>query len=133
MSLGFVRRQSMRSAVIVVALLSATAARAACTIPSSACYPWRIESNEKETVLLEIVPNNAQTSAIYRVCLCPPAKKVSLIFDFEGKRVDLGSVEPKGGSAICRDFRIATARKSQLLLTRPSGADGAIEGCYVTH
>jgi hypothetical protein len=125
-------RQLTRLIVMTAAVLVTTAAYAACTIPSSACYPWRIEANEKETVLLEIVPNNAQTGAIYRVCLCPPAKKASLIFDFEGKRVELGSVEPKGGSAICRDFRIATARKSQLLLTRPSGADGIIEGCYVT-
>ena len=105
---------------------------AACTIPSSACYPWRIEAAENSTVLLEIVPNNASTGVIYRVCLCPPAKSVSVMFDFEVKRVEIGNVSTKSGSAICRDFRIATARKSRLTLSRPDGTDGAIEGCYVT-
>lgn len=110
----------------------APSAARACTIESSACYPWRIEANEKSTTLLEIVPNNAPTSVIYRVCLCPPAKKVSLIFDFQSKQVAIGSVEAKSGSPICRDFRIATARKSRLLLSRPDDTAGVVDGCYVT-
>jgi hypothetical protein len=107
-------------------------AAAACTIESSACYPWRIEASEQATTLLEIVPNNAPTGVIYRVCLCPPAAKVDLVFDFSSRQVTVGSVETKSGSTICRDFRIATARKSRLVLARPKGAAGAIDGCYVT-
>jgi hypothetical protein len=126
---------SMRLAwPILAGLLSAAAfsvpgAYAACSIPATSCYPFRIEADDKETVLLEVVPNNVQTAATYRVCLCPPAKKVGLVFDFEGKRVDIGSVEAKSSSAICRDFRIATARKSRLLVTRAQ-TEGPIEGCY---
>lgn len=127
----------VRSVVVAVTLLlmalSPTALQAkACTIESSACYPWRIETLEKSTTLLEIVPNNARTGVIYRVCLCPPAEKVDLIFDFQSSRVKIGTVETKSGSTICRDFRIATARKSRLLLNRPEGAKGVINGCYVT-
>jgi len=119
--------------VALVAVLAGFAAPAnACTVESSACYPWRIEAQEKSTVLLEIVPNNAATSVVYRVCLCPPAEKVALVFDFQTNQVDIGSVETKANSTICRDFRVATTRKSRLLLARPQGADGALVGCYTT-
>lgn len=115
-----------------VASASTASQASACTIESSACYPWRIEASETSTTLLEIVPNNSRTGITYRVCLCPPAKKVDLVFDFQTKRVTIGAVATKSGSTICRDFRIATARKSRLRLSRPEGTSGVINGCYVT-
>ncbi|MGI9478374.1 MAG: hypothetical protein ACR2PI_16860 [Hyphomicrobiaceae bacterium] len=118
--------------MLLTMLLPTVTLASACTIESSACYPWRIEAPEKSTTLLEIVPNNAPTGVIYRVCICPPAKQVDLIFDFQSRRVTIGSIETKSGSTICRDFRIATARKSRLVLSRPKGASGVISGCYVT-
>lgn len=122
--------------VALAALLASFAvgsAQAGCAISSSACYPWRIEAGQEDTVLLEIVPNNVSTIALYRLCLCPPAKAVSLVFDFEGKQVTLGTVDIQGGETICRDYRIATARKSRLLLKRQGGNDPAVvEGCYTT-
>lgn len=127
----------MRSRKASLALAFALAipsapALAACTIPSSPCYPWRIESGESESLILEIVPNNAQTFALYRVCLCPPGKGISLVFDFEGKQVTLGTLELGSGEPVCRDWRLATARKSRLLVKR-TGADGSkLEGCYTT-
>ena len=120
------------AAALLAMSMPISALATACTIESSACYPWRIEGPEKSTTLLEIVPNNAPTGIIYRVCLCPPAKQVDLIFDFQSRRVTIGTVETKSGTTICRDFRIATARKSRLLLSRPEGATGVINGCYVT-
>lgn len=126
-------RATAAAAVVVSVLVSAAPSTArACTIQSSACYPWRIEANEKSTTLLEIVPNNAPTNVIYRVCLCPPAKKVALIFDFESKQVQIGQIEAKSGAPVCRDFRIGTARKSRLLLSRPEGFSGVVNGCYAT-
>ncbi len=118
--------------LVMFAAFGVTSAAAACTIPSSACYPWRIDPSESSTVLLEIVPNNTATNVIYRVCLCPPADKVVLEFDFGSKKVALGSVAVKSETSICRDFRIGTARKSRVLLSRPDGFKGAIEGCYAT-
>lgn len=125
---------ALRSLALALGLLTMAVgpAAAACRIDSSPCYPWRIEAGQSETVLLEIVPNNAPTFALYRICLCPPAKDVALVFDFEGKRVELGSVTTGSGGAICRDYRLATARKSRLLLKRAK-ADGVVmEGCYTT-
>ncbi|MEZ5854661.1 MAG: hypothetical protein R3D67_07900 [Hyphomicrobiaceae bacterium] len=125
---------TVRSLALTALFVATTAAPAmgACRIESSPCYPWRIEAGKRETLLLEIVPNNAPTYALYRICLCPPAKEVSLVFDFEGKRVELGALATESDGAICRDYRLATARKSRLLLRR-SKADGAVmEGCYTT-
>lgn len=103
---------------------------AACAIPESPCYPWRIDEAAADTTLLEIIPNNAVTDAIYRVCVCAPAKGVSVVFDYGGNRVGLGRVEAAGQSTICRDFRIQTSRKSRLLLRRQDGTRDTIEGCY---
>ncbi len=122
-----------RLAVGAIALGSmATAAEAACTIQSSPCYPWRIEAGANDTVLLEIVPSNVPTPALYRVCVCAPAKSVSLIFDFEDRKVPIGKVELGSGATVCRDYRIQTARKSRLLLSRAPGEAGVVEGCYTT-
>lgn len=118
-------------ATMLISLASASA-QAACTIPSSPCYPWRIEDGKPDTVMLEIVPNNVPTAALYRVCLCPPTKGVSLIFDFEGRQVPIGDVEIGSGETVCRDYRIQTARKSRLLLKRTNNESGRIEGCYTT-
>lgn len=113
-------------------LLAAPAADAACEIKDSPCYPWRIEAGANDTVLLEVIPNNAITSSTYRVCLCQPTKSVSLVFDFKERIVELGNVPDATNGAVCRDFRIQTARSSRLLLKRPAGTSGAVEGCYST-
>ncbi len=119
-------------AVLAIGGTTAGSAQTACQIKDSPCYPWRIEAGAAETVLLEIVPNNAVTSSTYRVCLCPPTGSVSLVFDFKERVVDLGSVPDAKNGPVCRDFRIQTARSSRLLLRRPSGTKGAVEGCYAT-
>lgn len=130
--------RSVLSILAVGAALPAIAGGAAaqsssrCEIKDSPCYPWRIEAGAGETVLLEIIPNNAVTSSTYRVCLCPPTKSVSIVFDFKDRVVDLGSVPDATNGAVCRDFRIQTARSSRLLLKRPAGSSGAVEGCYST-
>lgn len=115
-------------------LLSAptASAQATCQIKDSPCYPWRIEADAPDTVLLEIVPNNAVTSSTYRVCLCPPTGSVSLVFDFKERVVALGSVPDAKNGPVCRDFRIQTARSSRLLLRRTEGSKGTVEGCYAT-
>lgn len=107
-------------------------ARAACVIPNSACYPWRIKQGAQETELLKVIPNNAVTSAVYRVCLCPPNKSVSLVFDFYQKKVTVGAVEVDGDDPICRDFRIETSRRSRLLVRRAEGTQQAVQGCYTS-
>ena len=86
--------------------LGPAAAQKSSRIPmltDSPCYPWRIEAGANSTVLLDIIPNNAITTTTYRVCLCPPTKGISVIFDFKERVVDLGQVgsrgaTPKGGS-----------------------------------
>ncbi len=130
---------AMTGALVLGGIATTGAAQAACTIASSPCYPWRIEAGQGETVLLEIVPNNVSTAALYRVCLCPPTESVSLVFDFEGRQVPIGTVATSTGETICRDYRLQTARKSRLLLKRTeagAGAGGAkggvVEGCYTT-
>ncbi len=120
------------AAAITLALATPATAQGRCQIPDSPCYPWRIEAGAGETVLLEIVPNNAITSSTYRVCLCPPTRSVSLVFDFRERVVELGSVPDATAGPVCRDFRIQTARSSRLLLKRPTGSTGAVEGCYAT-
>lgn len=113
--------------------LASAAAIAACTIPSSPCFPWRIEAGKNEAVLLEIVPSNAVTSALYRICLCPPSSGVSLMFDFDGTQVQLGSLDIEKGETLCRDWRLQTARKSRLMLKRiGSDQSSKVEGCYTT-
>lgn len=121
-------------ATLTFAALQALAspALAQCRIPDSPCYPWRIEAGAAETVLLEIVPSNVPTAALYRVCVCPPAKGVALVFDFEGKQVPIGAVETGSGETLCRDYRLQTARKSRLLLKRTTDASDKVEGCYTT-
>ncbi|MGI9385669.1 MAG: hypothetical protein ACR2PO_21170 [Methyloligellaceae bacterium] len=106
--------------------------QAACVIPNSACYPWRIKEGAQDTELLKVIPNNAVTSAVYRVCLCPPNKSVSLVFDFYEKNVTVGAVEVDGDDPICRDFRIETSRRSRLLLRRAEGTEQAVDGCYTS-
>lgn len=107
-------------------------AQGTCVIRDSPCYPWRIDEGSSETVLLEIIPNNSITQATYRVCLCPPTKGVSLIFDFKERTVPLGNVPGASAGPICRDFKIQTARSSRLLLKR-EGTSGPVEGCYSTY
>ncbi|MBS0242726.1 MAG: hypothetical protein JSS20_11160 [Proteobacteria bacterium] len=113
--------------------VATASAIAACTIPSSPCFPWRIEAGQNEAVILEIVPNNAVTSALYRICLCPPSSGVSLMFDFDGRQVELGTLDIAKGETLCRDWRLQTARKSRLMLKRV-GSDNSskVEGCYTT-
>ncbi len=119
-------------APLLLLLAPAAAAQASCQIKDSPCYPWRIEAGAPETVLLEIVPNNAVTSSTYRVCICPPTGSVSLVFDFKERVVPLGNVPDAKNGPVCRDFRIQTARSSRLMLRRPDGSKGPIEGCYAT-
>ncbi len=126
-------------AIIAAASVAATfaanevAAAAGCQIKDSPCYPWRIEAGEAETSLLEVVPNNAITGATFRVCVCPPTKGVSMVFDFKDSRRTIGAVPDATEGPACRDFRIQTARASRLLVRRGAGASGAVEGCYVTY
>lgn len=121
------------AAAIIAQMAASTAARAECTITWSACYPWRIEAGQNETTLLEIIPNNAITAATYRVCVCPPSKNVSLMFDFKERVVQLGSVASSASQPTCRDYRIQTARSSRLFMKRGEGSGTeVIEGCYVT-
>ena len=119
-------------ATVIILLTDQTAAQSVCEIKDSPCYPWRIETGQSETVLLEIVPNNAITTSTYRVCLCPPTRSVSLVFDFKERVVNLGSVPDATKGAVCRDFRIQTARSSRLLIRRPEGSTGDVQGCYAT-
>jgi len=129
------------AAVAVVLCCSATPASAACAIPDSPCYPWSIPDGEDETVLLEIIPNNTVTGAVYRVCLCPPTNGVSIVFDFKEGQRTLGTLSRRSATAICRDYRFQTARSSTLKIRRSDpdkepdkGADkGLIEGCYMTY
>ena len=108
-------------------------AQSRCEIKDSPCYPWRIEAGAAETVLLEVIPNNTITSSTYRVCLCPPTKGVSLVFDFKERVLNLGSVPEAVNGPVCRDFRIQTARSSRLLLRRSEASSSvAVEGCYAT-
>jgi hypothetical protein len=122
-------------AVFAVVLLAVAApARAACGIPASPCYPWAIDEGAEETVLLEIIPNNTITGAVYRVCLCPPTKGVSIVFDFKEGTRTLGTLTRGTGSAMCRDYRFETARSSTLKVRRSDTADkGLVEGCYMTY
>lgn len=114
------------------ALVSAGSA-AACTIPNSACYPWRIPPDRKQTAILNVVPNNALTGAIYRICLCPPEKAVEVVFSFGGSDIVIGRTVVGNDGPICRDYRIETSRQSRLVLRRPPDTEGqAIEGCYTT-
>ena len=121
------------TSAVMLALLASAPASAACLIPASPCYPWAIAASEDETVLLEIIPNNTITGAVYRVCLCPPAKAVSIVFDFkEGTRV-LGTVTRSTDSAMCRDYRFETARSSTLKVRRADQDKSLVEGCYMTY
>jgi hypothetical protein len=120
------------AAAILPCTLIPASADAACEIKDSPCYPWRIEAGQNDTVLLEVIPNNAITSTTYRVCLCQPTRSVSLVFDFKERVVDLGRVPDATKGAVCRDFRIQTARSSRLLIKRPEGTKEDVEGCYAT-
>jgi hypothetical protein len=120
----------------VVVLLGGVAmpARAACAIPDSPCYPWSIPEGEDETVLLEIIPNNTVTGAVYRVCLCPPTKGVSIVFDFKEGQRTLGTITRRSATAICRDYRFQTTRSSTLKISRADDpGKGLVEGCYMTY
>ena len=120
------------ASMIIAGMILAAPADATCVIASSQCYPWRIEADKPDAVLLEIVPNSVSTVALYRVCLCPPASGVSLVFEFDGRSIVLGNLELGSGEPICRDYRIATVRKSRLLVKRAGAANGQVEGCYTT-
>lgn len=128
------RTTSLSATAMLLALAISTHAQAQgrCEIKDSPCYPWRIEAGQPDTTLLEVIPNNAITTATYRVCLCPPTPSVSLVFDFKERIVNLGSVPDASSGPVCRDFRIQTARSSRLLIKRPNGSTAAIEGCYAT-
>lgn len=115
-----------------IALSTSAHAQSRCEIKDSPCYPWRIEAGQSDTTLLEVIPNNAITTATYRVCLCPPTKSVALVFDFKERVVNLGVVPDATAGPVCRDFRIQSARSSRLLIKRPDGSTGTIEGCYAT-
>jgi hypothetical protein len=108
-------------------------ARAACAIPDSPCYPWSIPEGEDEIVLLEIIPNNTITGAVYRVCLCPPTDGVSIIFDFQEGQRTLGTLARRSATAICRDYRFQTARSSTLKVRRTDPGKALVEGCYMTY
>lgn len=106
---------------------------AACVIPNSPCYPWVIREGDEDTVLLEIIPNNADTGAIYRVCVCPQTPDIAVVFDFFEARRTLGIVTSRAEGPVCRDFRIQTTRQSVLKLRRAKEGTAAIEGCYQTY
>jgi hypothetical protein len=115
--------------------LGATAAQAgtACNIPNTPCYPWRIAADREQTTILNVIPNNAVTGAIYRICLCPPEKAVEIVFSFSGADIVIGRASIGNDGPVCRDYRIETSRQSRLILRRPPDTLGkAIEGCYVT-
>ncbi len=116
-----------------VVVLGVASARAACAIPDSPCYPWSIPEGEDEAVLLEIIPNNTFTGAVYRVCVCPPAKGVAVIFDFKESERTLGTLTRSTDAAICRDYRFATSRSSSLKIRRTGEGKGLVEGCYMTY
>lgn len=117
----------------MAAVVPSTPSRAACLIPASPCYPWAIAEGADDTVLLEIIPNNTITGAVYRVCLCPPTNSVSIVFDFkEGTRV-LGTLSRSTATALCRDYRFETARSSTLKVRRDDPDKSLIEGCYMTY
>jgi hypothetical protein len=121
------------AAVAVVFCGAAASALAACAIPDSPCYPWSIPEGEDETVLLEIIPNNTVTGAVYRVCLCPPTKGVSIVFDFKEGQRTLGTLTRRSATAICRDYRFQTARSSTVKVSRADPDKGLVEGCYMTY
>ncbi len=111
---------------------SSVAVAEACMIPQPPCYPWQIRENESEAVLLEIIPNNVETGAIYRVCICPPATDIAIVFDFRENERTLGTITGRDVGPVCRDYRFQTARQSSLKVRRASGGTTAIEGCYLT-
>ncbi len=123
----------LRAGTVAVALCTAAPAGAACTIPDSPCYPWSIPEGEDETVLLEIIPNNTITGAVYRVCLCPPTNGVSIVFDFQEGQRTLGTIARRSSTAVCRDYRFQTARSSTLKIRRADPDKGLVEGCYMTY
>jgi hypothetical protein len=129
-----VLRPLLRVVAVAAALCGAAIpAGAACAIPDSPCYPWSIPAGEDETVLLEIIPNNTITGAVYRVCLCPPTNGVSIVFDFQEGQRTLGTLARRGSTAICRDYRFQTARSSTLKIRRADPDKGLVEGCYMTY
>lgn len=123
----------LATALLTVAPIAGqTWAAAACTIAHSACYPWRIPPQNRETLLLNVVPNNALTGAIYRICLCPPAKSVELVFRFGTEDIVIGRIAVDDDGPLCRDFRFETSRRSQLVLRRTDESGTALAGCYLT-
>lgn len=131
---GHVFATPMRAGALAGALLvTITPAFAACAIPDSPCYPWSIPEGEDESVLLEIIPNNTVTGAVYRVCLCPPTAGVSIVFDFKEGTRTLGTLTRRGATAICRDYRFQTARSSNIKVRRADPDKGLVEGCYMTY
>jgi len=119
--------------ILPIALYAATPAAAACVIPESPCYPWQIREGEADTVLLEIIPNNVDTGAIYRICVCPPAPDVAIVFDYHENTRTLGTLSSRPDAPVCRDYRFQTARQSTLRLRRANPGGTAVEGCYMTY
>ncbi len=128
------RRTRLPALLLALAAYAAAGpAVAACVIPESPCYPWQIREGEDETVLLEIIPNNAETGAIYRVCVCPPAPDIAVVFDFLEASRTLGVLSSRPDGPICRDYRFQTARQSSLKIRRATRGTAAVDGCYYTY
>ena len=123
----------LRAILLSIGLCAVAApATAACMIPESPCYPWHIQEGDDETILLEIIPNNVETGAIYRICVCPPAADVAVVFDFRENARTLGTISSRADAPVCRDYRFQTARQSALKVRRAEGGKGPVEGCYLT-
>jgi hypothetical protein len=134
MTRSFRAFQLLPTVWLAVALAVAPApVRAACVIPASPCYPWNIPEGDDETILLEIIPNNTVTGAVYRVCLCPPTKGVSIVFDFKEGTRTLGTISRTTDAALCRDYRFQTTRSSTLKVRRTEAGKELVEGCYMTY
>lgn len=129
---GFWATAAMLSVASAGALRAQTHTAPPCTIANSACYPWQIGAGETEAPLLDVIPNNAITGAIYRVCLCAPGQRVKLVFRFGDREVAIGEVISTRAAPVCRDFRFETARSSRLVLRRAQGSSEPLSGCYVT-
>lgn len=132
LKLHFLSVPAAALAMVLLAPIGPSSA-AACVIANSPCYPWHIREGEDDTVILEIVPNNADTGAIYGVCICPQTPDITVVFDFGEARRTLGTISGRPDGPVCRDYRIQTSRQSALKIRRASEGKSAIEGCYYAY